>query len=85
MFKKLKKIMIATASNILIKREPDKFILEVPYSENNEILERIIDYLEGYLILSKSKATEKDIDDISEEINRSWWEKNKKFKAPALS
>jgi len=44
--------MIASANNILIKREPDKFILEVPFSENNEILERIIDYLEGWLFNS---------------------------------
>ena len=37
----------------------------------------VIDYLTFLEITSKSKATKKDIEKLSEDIKRNWWEENK--------
>ena len=62
-----------------IKRENNELIISIP--ENilgiSEIQE-FLNYLKFKTITSKSKATQKDIDEIAEEIDSEWWEKNKK-------
>jgi hypothetical protein len=60
------------------------------YRENNELVirlpdnimgiqevKKLIDYLRFKSILSKSKGTQKDVDEIANEIDKSWWSKNK--------
>lgn len=42
----------------------------------NEI-QSFIDFIRFREITAKSKATQKDADQLAEEINKSWWEKNK--------
>lgn len=37
----------------------------------------VIDFLTFLEITSKSKATDEDIEELSEEIKRNWWEENK--------
>jgi len=59
-------------------------------SENNEIritfskdavklseIQAFIDYINFREINSRSQATQEQADKIAEEINQSWWEKNK--------
>ena len=59
-------------------------------SENNELIIRIpenlmglseiqelIDYLKFKSITSKSKAKASDAEKLADEINQSWWNKNK--------
>ena len=58
--------------------------------ENNEIkislpdnlmdleeVQNMLDYFRYREISSKSKATQKEADELSNEINNSWWNKNK--------
>ena len=40
-------------------------------------IQEIIDYIKFRSITSKSKASQKDIDNLSDEIDESWWNKNK--------
>lgn len=40
-------------------------------------IQRFLDYLRYKSIVNKSQATEEDIEQIAEEINESWWVKNK--------
>lgn len=40
-------------------------------------LQRILDYLKFREIASKSKASQKQIDEITIESKKSWWNKNK--------
>ena len=40
-------------------------------------LQRVLDYLKFREIASKSKATQKQIDELSFESKSSWWNKNK--------
>jgi hypothetical protein len=37
----------------------------------------VIDFLTLLDITSRSKATDKEIEELSEEIKRNWWQKNK--------
>ena len=40
-------------------------------------IQELIDYIKFRTITSKSKASEKDINELSKEIDESWWLKNK--------
>lgn len=41
-------------------------------------LQRIIDYIKYLEATSKSKAKQEDIDKLADDVNASWWEKNRK-------
>lgn len=58
--------------------ENNEFKISIPVNlvDITEIQD-FLDYLKFRSITSKSKATEKDIEDLSNEINQSWWDKNK--------
>ena len=61
-----------------VERENNE--IRISFSENLMVLDevqRFIDYLRFREINSKSEASQKDADQLSEEINQSWWEKNK--------
>lgn len=53
----------------------DKIVLEFEVGNYNKDL---IDLLTMIEISNKSKASEKDIYNLSEEITENWWKKNKK-------
>lgn len=40
-------------------------------------LQRLIDYVKYLEATSGSKAKQKDIDKLSDEVNASWWDKNR--------
>jgi len=40
-------------------------------------LQRLIDYAKYLEATSKSKAKQSDIDQLADEVNTEWWEKNK--------
>lgn len=68
-----------------ITRENDEIIIRIPESESdldiNE-LQGLLDYIIYRRIVSKSTATQEQIDDLSKEINRSWWSENKHLFLP---
>jgi phosphotransferase system IIA component len=56
------------------KVEDGKLIIEMDITGINE---DILSFLSAIEISQKSKATQEDIDKLSEEITKNWWEKNK--------
>ncbi|OFX26284.1 MAG: hypothetical protein A2033_18105 [Bacteroidetes bacterium GWA2_31_9] len=62
-----------------VTRQNNEYIISIPDNilSLNEIQE-FIDYLRFRSITSKSKATSEDIDSIANEIDESWWSKNKR-------
>ncbi|MBM3237773.1 hypothetical protein FJZ31_15905 [Candidatus Poribacteria bacterium] len=52
----------------------NKIILEF---ELGEYYKDIVDLLTMMEIASKSKATERDIEELSKEIKKNWWQRNK--------
>lgn len=63
-----------------ITRENDEIIIRIPESESNldiNELQGLLDYIIYRGIVSKSTATQEQIDELSKEVNRSWWSENK--------
>jgi hypothetical protein len=58
-------------------REKNRIILEFDRVEDAEKVQRAIDAHRYLQIIQKSKATEEEIEQIADEISRTWWEENK--------
>ena len=61
-----------------IVRENNEIKISIPDGifEISEI-QNLIDFIRFREITSTSKATQEDADKLAEEINQSWWDKNK--------
>jgi len=61
-----------------VVRENNEIKISIPANlfEMDEI-QKFLDYIRFREISSKSKATQEDADKLANEINQSWWEKNK--------
>jgi len=62
---------------MIIERTDKEILIRIPNSIGIKGAQRIIDYIRYQEITSKSKAKQKDIDELADEINRDWWGKNK--------
>lgn len=60
-----------------IQRKGDELIIKLPKNINLEGLQRLIDFIEYNQLTESSVANQKDVDQLSSEVNKSWWEKNK--------
>lgn len=64
---------------MLIERTSNNQItIKVSSSIDSFGLQRIIDYIKYLEATSKSKAKQSDINKLADEVNASWWAKNKK-------
>jgi hypothetical protein len=62
---------------MLIQNINNETIIRVPNSVNFAYMQDFIDYLSVKTILSKSQATDEQIDKIAEDAQAQWWKKNK--------
>jgi len=63
---------------MLIERKTsDKITITVSASVDSFGLQRLIDYIKYLEATSKSNAKQSDVDKLSDEVNASWWEKNR--------
>ena len=63
---------------MLVERiENDK--ITISFSSGTDIfgIQRLIDYAKYLEATSKSKAKQSDVDKLAEDVNSSWWERNK--------
>jgi hypothetical protein len=58
-------------------RDKNRIILEFDRVEDADKVQRAIEAHKYLQIVKKSKATDKDIEELSDEIKRNWWEENK--------
>jgi hypothetical protein len=64
---------------MLIERTSNNQItIKVSSTVDSFGLQRIIDYIKYLENTSKSKAKQVDIDALADEVNASWWAKNRK-------
>lgn len=61
-----------------IQQKDDQFTISLPNSINAFGKQKLIDYAKYLELTSQSKAKQKDADSFAEEVNTSWWKKNKK-------
>ncbi|MBX3042878.1 MAG: hypothetical protein KIT33_12150 [Candidatus Kapabacteria bacterium] len=58
-----------------IERTEDEIIVRLPVTFDIDELQRMIDLLEYKSIVSKSKATQEQIDELSKDVSKSIWKK----------
>lgn len=65
---------------MVIERENNDIIIRISDEEGNldiKELQEILDYIIYRRLISKSKATQDQIDELAREVNKSWWSENK--------
>ena len=63
---------------MLIERTTkDQITITVSSAVDSFGLQRLIDYIKYLEATSKSKAKQSDVDKLADEVNASWWEKNR--------
>lgn len=60
-----------------IERTKDEILIRLPIETDLVVLQRFIDYMKFREIVSKSKASQNDIDELAKESKSTWWDKNK--------
>lgn len=60
-----------------IERTNKEILIRIPSGSDIIGLQRILDFLKFREITSKSKASQKEIDELSTETKSAWWEQNK--------
>jgi hypothetical protein len=55
----------------------NQIVIKLSSSVNSFGLQRLIDYVKYVEVTAKSKAKQSDIDKLADEVNASWWEKNR--------
>lgn len=63
---------------MIIERNSKEVIIRLPASVNTDDLQDFIDYARYKELTSKSKATQKEIDELAKIINKDWWAENRK-------
>ena len=62
---------------MIVQTKNKETIIKVPNSIDFTYLQDFLDYLTVKSIVSKSKATDKQVTDIAEKAQSNWWKKNK--------
>lgn len=63
---------------IIERTNNNQITITVSSSVDSFGLQRLIDYVKYLEATSKSKAKQSDIDKLAEEVNSTWWAKNRK-------
>jgi hypothetical protein len=62
---------------MIVENRDDEIVIRISPNVNLEEIQKSLDFIRYKEILSKSKATEADVEDLAKKINSDWWSKNK--------
>ena len=63
---------------MLIERTSQEVIIRIPASVDTTGLQRLIDYLTYKEATSNTKATQKQVDQLANDVKKGWWKRNRK-------
>jgi molybdenum cofactor biosynthesis enzyme MoaA len=63
---------------IVERTNNDQIVITLSSSVDKFGLQQVIDYMKYLEATSKSKAKQADVDQLADEVNASWWAKNRK-------
>jgi len=61
-----------------LQQKKEQFTITLSNSINAFDKQKLIDFAMYLELTSKVKSKQKDADDLAEQVNTAWWEKNKK-------
>lgn len=62
---------------MIIEKTKEEIVLRLPANFDTESLQKIINFLKFKEATVKSKATEKEANELAEESKINWWKENK--------
>jgi len=62
---------------MLIERTNKEIIIRLPSSVDTTGLQSLVDYLTYKEATSESKVKQSDVDELSNEVKKGWWAKNR--------
>lgn len=62
---------------VTVERTEKEILIKLPLDTEISDIQQILNYFEFINLVSKSQATQKQIDELAKEVNQGWWEKNK--------
>ena len=62
---------------MIVETKNKETIIKIPNTIDFTYLQDFLDYITVKSIVSKSKATDKQVNDIAEKAQANWWKKNK--------
>lgn len=72
---------IVSISIMVIERTTDEFVIRFPLTADTEQMQDIMDYLRYKELTANRRIAQSEVDKLSREVNRRWWEQNAdKFK-----
>jgi hypothetical protein len=78
-FRRIFTNFVSEKLNMIVERtNKNKLVITVSSSIDSYGLQRLIDYVKYLEATSKSKAKQADADKLADDVNASWWAKNKK-------
>lgn len=63
--------------NISVERTDEAILIKLPLDTKLTDVQQILNYFEYVGLVSKSEATQEQIDALAREVNKDWWEENK--------
>lgn len=70
--------MIKINAMVIERTNKNKLVITVSSAVDSYGLQRLIDYVKYLEATAKSKAKQADVDKLADQVNASWWVKNKK-------
>ena len=62
---------------MIIERTNTKILIRIPNTIDIDGIQRAINYIRYKELTADSIAKQEDVDQLADEINKNWWEKNK--------
>ncbi|MBS9767895.1 MAG: hypothetical protein KGV44_10210 [Flavobacteriaceae bacterium] len=62
---------------LLVERNVNEIVLRLPADTDIFSVQRVLEYFKYKQAIKKSKATEKDAEQLATELKTNWWEENK--------
>jgi hypothetical protein len=62
---------------MVLERTADEIIIRLPNTVDWDDLDKLLNFIKYKEIVSKSQATQAQIDEIASDMNKGWWDENK--------
>jgi len=62
---------------VTVERTSEAIVIKLPLTTKVKDVQQVLNYFEYVDLVSKSKATQEQIDELAKQAKKGWWERNK--------